>query len=425
MGITGRKIGAGAYATVYGDANEAYKVFDRGLAEGICHVLREGLALRLGYGVPLKGMLLDSTVETLRGLHMEKALSTLDEIGITRPSDIEVLLTWTQQLLESLSKLHSCAVVHGDIKPANILLSAEGTAMFCDFGLAERFTKQPPGAVSGRRATNTMYTVSYRPPEMLISGGPWQVEPAADIWSLGVSVFDAARSAGLPWGTMREPSDVIAWLNELTDFDAALRRRKLAALLDLPTCDASEVLLTFLTATLHPRPEDRPSAPSLAATLGTWSKTPRFESSKSLSDVKHYYMNMKLVSAAAEPARLSEVPQSVRIVATNVAKLVLLEPTEAFFTAVETLCALLALQPQAVGLGPNAVPVVASTMCIFLVVPSHGVKLEWLAKLASMSTEGFGLLLDQLLTVAIQWPEWSYDLWLRPIESVAVGPDLV
>ncbi|MFD0574629.1 protein kinase [Kitasatospora gansuensis] len=42
------------------------------------------------------------------------------------------------QIAEALAHLHASGWVHGDLKPANILLMADGTARLADFGLAAR-----------------------------------------------------------------------------------------------------------------------------------------------------------------------------------------------------------------------------------------------------------------------------------------------
>ena len=69
--------------------------------------------------------------------------------------------------------MHSVNIVHRDIKPQNILLTADGTVKIADFGKA----------YEDKGLTNVSpATLAFSPPEGY-SGGK------ADIWALGMSLF--------------------------------------------------------------------------------------------------------------------------------------------------------------------------------------------------------------------------------------------
>ena len=97
------------------------------------------------------------------------------------------------RLLSTLAYVHEQGVVHRDIKPGNMLLSAEGTVKLSDFGTATlRQAVQEPDAmlVTG--------TVNYMSPDV-ING---IVDPANDIWALGVSINEIISGIP-PWAETR------------------------------------------------------------------------------------------------------------------------------------------------------------------------------------------------------------------------------
>jgi serine/threonine-protein kinase PpkA len=78
-----------------------------------------------------------------------------------------------------LAQLHRRGLVHRDVKPANLLLRADGSAVLADFGLAVAVGSVDPAAQPGA----IVGTPRYVAPEQL-QGAP--ARPAADIYSLGV-----------------------------------------------------------------------------------------------------------------------------------------------------------------------------------------------------------------------------------------------
>lgn len=72
-------------------------------------------------------------------------------------------------------------IVHGDLKPAHILLLADGSIRVLDFGIAKALAAQKPAT------TNHWASVDYASPERLESG---RVNEQVDFWSLGVILFE-------------------------------------------------------------------------------------------------------------------------------------------------------------------------------------------------------------------------------------------
>ncbi|GAX72582.1 hypothetical protein CEUSTIGMA_g38.t1 [Chlamydomonas eustigma] len=87
----------------------------------------------------------------------------------------------------ALQFLHTNGVVHGDLKAANILLSAQNidqrgfVAKVADFGFSRFMSSQT------HLVTKSLGTVTHQPPELLIAG---ILSPSADVYSFGVLMWE-------------------------------------------------------------------------------------------------------------------------------------------------------------------------------------------------------------------------------------------
>jgi WD40 repeat protein len=88
-------------------------------------------------------------------------------------------------LARAIEYAHSRGIVHRDLKPSNVLLTAEGIAKIADFGLAKFLESTDTQTQSG----DLVGTPRYMAPEQT-SGAPEGVGPAADIYSLGVILYE-------------------------------------------------------------------------------------------------------------------------------------------------------------------------------------------------------------------------------------------
>lgn len=98
----------------------------------------------------------------------------------------------TGRVLRGLCYLHSMQIVHGDIKPSNLLVNSEGEVKIADFGVSH--VVEGGGAWDSSRDT-CMGTCAYMSPERFDperwdegGGGGWGF--AGDVWSLGVVVLE-------------------------------------------------------------------------------------------------------------------------------------------------------------------------------------------------------------------------------------------
>jgi len=98
------------------------------------------------------------------------------------PMPLDDALRIVEQIARGLGKAHSAGIIHRDVKPDNVMITADGVVKILDFGLAKITL-----ASKITRSNTTVGTPAYMAPEQLRGE---DVGPQADIWALGVVLFE-------------------------------------------------------------------------------------------------------------------------------------------------------------------------------------------------------------------------------------------
>jgi len=176
------------------------------------------------------------------------------------------------QIADGVADGHANGIIHGDLRPDSVIVTAKGSAKILDFGLAP-WTRG--GAIRAQASrdpdalpADTLSTVAYLSPEQAVGSG---IDARTDVFSLGTLAYEMLTgrnpfAASTPSGTIMKviqgrvppPSEVNAAVPQ--EIDAVLERalardigtrqqsaaslsaelRSVAAMLDVRTGDVAE-----------------------------------------------------------------------------------------------------------------------------------------------------------------------------------------
>jgi eukaryotic-like serine/threonine-protein kinase len=118
-------------------------------------------------------------MEFVQGLTLEQRLAG-------GPLPFAAALRYAAQIADALAHAHESGVIHGDLKPANIMVNSHGHVKVLDFGVARMI----PGPSTAESSTSTIPaagTLRYMPPEALRNE---PVDARGDLWSCGIVLYE-------------------------------------------------------------------------------------------------------------------------------------------------------------------------------------------------------------------------------------------
>ncbi|CUG92006.1 protein kinase, putative [Bodo saltans] len=153
-----------------------------------------------------------------------------------------VVRRYMREALEGLAYLHSRGIVHRDVKPGNMLLSADGSVKLTDFGTSRTLES----AAATMQTGTVVGTVPYLAPECV--RGTYSA--ASDVWAMGCAALHMITGR-VPWADeARDNVSLIfkiGMLTETSHLPKAVTETEMS-------CDLRNFISTAMTYDRHARP---------------------------------------------------------------------------------------------------------------------------------------------------------------------------
>ena len=134
--------------------------------------------------------------------------------GRFNPDDWPTAATQAAQLLEALRAVHDAGMVHGDVKPDNVLVARTGEVALIDFGTVRADSDLE------RTVTSMSFTPGYAPPELMQAVRVREAGPWSDLYSWGMLAYGLVRPHPSPNG---QPVDALGRMMGVDPYESAER----------------------------------------------------------------------------------------------------------------------------------------------------------------------------------------------------------
>ncbi|CAF2472814.1 unnamed protein product [Rotaria sp. Silwood2] len=116
---------------------------------------------------------------------MDRFYQTMHSLNNVSYTDLDhVLCRLTHNITSALHFLKTRRILHRDVKPQNMLVNKQSVFKLCDFGISRQMRVSQSIAVGAVQGTE-----AYLPPELIGDGSqPYGIR--ADMWALGLSLFE-------------------------------------------------------------------------------------------------------------------------------------------------------------------------------------------------------------------------------------------
>ncbi|ATD62627.1 hypothetical protein CNX70_22665 [Janthinobacterium svalbardensis] len=109
---------------------------------------------------------------------------TLGQFMHSGKADLQAALDIAYQIADAMDEAHAMDLVHGDLKPSNLMLEASGKVRILDFGLARHID---PQATQTTTLCDLQGTIAYMAPERLMGRLP---DTRGDVYALGAMLYE-------------------------------------------------------------------------------------------------------------------------------------------------------------------------------------------------------------------------------------------
>jgi serine/threonine protein kinase/Tfp pilus assembly protein PilF len=207
---------------------------------------------------------------------------TLGQFMHSGKADLQAALDIAYQIADAMEEAHAMDLVHGDLKPSNLMLEEGGKVRILDFGLARHID---PQATQTTTLCDLQGTIAYMAPERLMGRLP---DTRGDVYALGAMLYEmlagqrhfahlnglalaaAHMQATEPWPDLPDsvPPAINALVRSMTAHDPAERPRTMRAVREAIGAQRGEPLsLAAPLADEPPAKEEPPASVSIRLPL--------------------------------------------------------------------------------------------------------------------------------------------------------------